>query len=335
MTSPLFDERPIAVIWDFDNTVIPGSMQERLFRRFGVKGTDFWEEADGLPRFYKRRGLELASGDTLYLNHILSYVREGVFKGLSNALLRELGAEIEFFPGLPEFLKSTRQIGEEPLYKELDICIEHYVVSTGLRQMIRGSKIADDIDFVWACEFVEELAPPGYLPDEGEPEKLEDPQIRDIAYTINDTTKTRAIFEINKGVNKAAQIELNARIAPEDRRVPFENMIYIADGPSDVPVFSILQQYGGQTYAVYEPGNEDDFNQVHNLLEDGRVDSVGEADYRDGKPAALWIARAIRKAAEGIVSSHKAQRESEFRARVGSAPKHLGAKSSSEHDAGL
>lgn len=190
--------------------------------------------------------------------------------------------------------------------------------------MILGSKVAKHLDHVWACEFIEELAPPDYLPDDHALEPSEKREIRDIGYTINNTTKTRAIFEINKGVNKAPErIDVNAAMAEEDRRVPFENMIYIADGPSDVPVFSILQQYGGQTYAVFESGNEDEFNQVHDLLEDGRVDGVGEADYRPNKPAAMWITRAITRAADRMVASHKAEREGQFASRVGVAPKHL------------
>ena len=125
--------------------------------------------------------------------------------------------------------------------------VEHYIVSTGLRQMVMGSKIANLVDGVWGCEFVDDVAEPGYL---GKAPKLfgsTDATIRGIGYAIDNTTKTRALFEINKGTNKHADIDVNASLSPEDRRVPFQNMIYIADGPSDVPAFSIVNQYGGRT----------------------------------------------------------------------------------------
>src|SRR2546421_6266448 len=103
MSEPLFLHTNIAVIWDFDTTLIPGYMQEPLFRRFAIDRDQFWKEVKALPQFYRVHGVSRTSNDTLYLNHILSYVRAGRMGTLSNRLLTELGAEIEFYPGLPEF----------------------------------------------------------------------------------------------------------------------------------------------------------------------------------------------------------------------------------------
>src|SRR5688500_7812311 len=103
MTAPLFSQTTIAVIWDFDKTLVPEYMQKPLFEHFEIDERRFWEEVNALPAFYSENGLELVSPDTLYLNHILTYVREGIFKGLNNSLLRELGSKIAFYPGLPDF----------------------------------------------------------------------------------------------------------------------------------------------------------------------------------------------------------------------------------------
>ncbi len=322
MSTPIFDERPIAVIWDFDKTVIPGSMQWPLFEKFNVVEDDFWNEANHLDEFYSDQGLDLVSDDTLYLNHILSYVRAGKFPGLNNEMLRALGKQLKFYPGVQAFLaKSKSMIDDDPVYAEHKICLEHYIVSTGLRQMIRGSKIAKLVDGVWACEFAERVAGPGYMNSSAS--TANPGEIQEIVYTINNTTKTRAIFEINKGVNRDPNIDVNATIDGADRRVPFENMIYIADGPSDVPVFSILNQYGGQTYAVYDPNSDKEFAQVFELNRQDRVNAFGPADYRSGRQSARWIELAIKRTAEDMVKTRVAQRNLSLSTRVGAAPRHL------------
>lgn len=324
MSIPIFDERPIAVIWDFDKTLIPGSMQRPLFEKFGVAENDFWHEADHLGDFYSEQGLDLVSDDTLYLNHILSYVRAGKFPGLSNKMLRDLGNQLKFYPSALAFLASTKKkVEENPVYVEHKICLEHYIVSTGLRQMILGSKIAKSVDDIWGCEFAEQVAGPGYLLKGGSSSSTSG-VVKEIVYTINNTTKTRAIFEINKGVNRDPSIEVNAAINAADRRVPFENMIYVADGPSDVPVFSILNRYGGQTYAVYDPSSDKEFKQVFELNRQNRVNAFGPADYRPGRHSARWIELAIEQIAERMVKSRVAERDLNLSAKVGAAPRHLG-----------
>ncbi|HBG01394.1 MAG TPA: haloacid dehalogenase-like hydrolase, partial [Firmicutes bacterium] len=170
MASNIFTQTNIAVIWDFDKTLIPGYMQEPLFRHYNVEGRTFWREVKALPEHLRREGHEMVAVDSIYLNHILAYVRSGLFKGLSNRLLRELGGELEFYPGLPEFFPAVKDhVAKNPLFGKYDIKVEHYIVSTGLRQMILGSKIAEHTDGIWACEFVECRLPPGYL-KEGKPQ---------------------------------------------------------------------------------------------------------------------------------------------------------------------
>jgi hypothetical protein len=94
-----FTQTIIALIWDFDKTVIPGYMQDPLFQRYDIDGPAFWDEVNAMPEFYRRKGLELVSPDTLYLNHILTYARHNRLPGLSNEVLRELGGRSSSTPG--------------------------------------------------------------------------------------------------------------------------------------------------------------------------------------------------------------------------------------------
>jgi hypothetical protein len=320
MPQQLFLQNIIACIWDFDKTLIPGYMQTPIFDHYRVDAKKFWREVNELPQYYRKNGLDLIVPDTVYLNHFITYARTGIFKGLNNKRLRELGAEIKFYNGLPEFFDKVKHfVKADPAYRQHDIRVEHYIVSTGLRQMILGSKIAPYVDGVWGCEFVEDPPQAGWLDSSGLQTAGPPKSISQIAYALDNTTKTRAIFEINKGTNKISDIDVNAKIPDEDRRVPIQNMIYIADGPSDIPVFSIVNRFGGRTFAVYQPGSSEEFSQVNNLQKQGRVQSYGEAEYTEGSQTAMWIDNAVNEIARLIV----ANRQRALGDKIGKPPKHL------------
>lgn len=316
MPPPLYTQSIIALIWDFDKTLTHGYMQDPLFAEFGVEGKKFWDEVNALKDYYGDPkcpgGPSQVGKDTIYLNHILTYVREGIFKDLTNQKLRDLGSKLELAPGLPYFFDRTREIVKVDPYAKHDIAVEHYVVSTGLRPMIEGSGLAQSVDGIWACELLPEAAPSRFQ------EKLAfgSPVVAQIGYTIDNTSKTRAIFEINKGVNKNETVEVNTLVPEGDRRVPMQNMIYIADGPSDVPSFSLVNSKGGKTLGVYAPGDAN-YDSAAQLEEQGRVNSIAAADYTKGSPADRWLRRAIMKMAERIVTD----RERAF-SSFGGAPGH-------------
>ncbi len=335
MSRNLFQQNVIAFIWDFDKTLIPGYMQEPLFRRYGVDSARFWEESNGLTDYYLQNEQVNVNRETVYLNHILTYVANGQMAGLTNAVLRECGADIEFYPGLPDFLGQSKQVVEQdPEFSRHGITVEHYIVSTGLRQMILGSKIAKHVAGVWACEFIEAPASPDYLVKGMQPgmaligSRARKGGVRPVGetsrgvsqlgYTIDNTTKTRAVFEINKGSN-VETIDVNARMSAEDRRVPFPHMIYTADGPSDVPVFSVLNQYRGHTFGVYDPDSLDQFRQVKALQEQGRIQSFAPADYQPRTQAYLWLTETAKDVARRIVLA----REEILSDRVKAPPAHI------------
>jgi len=319
MAVNLFTGNVIAAIWDFDQTLIPGYQQEPLFRAYGVDAGKFWDEVDGLGTHYTKAGLRV-SQETLYLNHILTYVREGLFPGLNNARLRDFGAELSFYPGMPEFMAEvTKSIESNDSFLHHNVRVEHYIVSTGLRQMILGSQIAGYVKDVWASEFIEDPAPPGYREGGVQGSLVESGEISQIGYFVDNTTKTRAIWEINKGVNVDLKIGVNDLIAAEDRRVPLRNMLYVADGPSDVPVFSILNRYGGRTLGVYNPEQESHFRSVKGLRDQRRVQHFAEANYEPGSTAHRWIMASLEEMATVIVRD----RERALDDRVGPSAKHI------------
>jgi len=314
-----FSQTVIAVVWDFDKTLIPGNMQTPLFEKYGVDEGAFWDEVDGLRDFYLAHGARRVADDALYLNHILEYVRAGAFKGLSNATLTELGADLTFHPGIPEFLGSLRaSVEDDPAFQRADITLEHYVVSTGLRPMIEGSAIRPFLTDVWACEFIEAHHPPGYAKPE-QRQLFPSREITALGYQIDNTSKTRALFEINKGTNKRPEIHVNSHLPHELRRVPFEHMIYIADGPSDVPAWSVVSANGGRAFGVYQRGSLPQFEQISTLQRDGRIHAFAEADYTPDSTAYLWLTTEVRRIAEKMVED----RELVLRRAVRTAPRHV------------
>jgi len=318
MASTLFTQNIIACVWDFDKTLIPDYMQAPLFRRFGVDEATFWSETNGLAENYRRRGYHI-SPEISYLNHLLTYVVSGRMAGLSNKILKECGRDIGFYPGLPSFFNNSRSwVKTKPEYAKHDIVLEHYVVSTGLAEMIHGSAIAPFLDGIWACEFIENPLQPGFLRQK---ELMIDAaaEIAQIGVMIDNTSKTRAIFEINKGTNRNPAIDVNAKVAPEDRRIPLQNMIYVADGPSDVPSFSVVKKGGGMTYAVYNPSVRAEFEQNDRLRQAGRIDHYGPADYTEGSATTNWLQLHIGKICDRIV----ADREITMASRVSRPPRHL------------
>nr|DAG47853.1 MAG TPA: hypothetical protein [Bacteriophage sp.] len=281
----------IATIWDFDKTLISGYMQEPMFKEYGIESSDFWKECNDLIRSYKKKGLEV-NADTFYLNLMLRYVRNDKFKELSNDKLKGYGKQQKFYPGAEDLIKTIKRLSEEKEYQDFDITFENYVVSTGLKKVIEGTSISSYVEKIWGCEFLEESG-----------------EIREVAYSIDNTTKTRAIFEINKGVeigpNKGARIDVNTKIPLDERRVKFVNMIYVADGPSDVPAFSVINQKGGATFAVYPPKDEKALRQVDDMRRDGRVQMYAEADYTEGSTAYMWIMNQLRRQASSIIEAKK------------------------------
>lgn len=297
----------IAVIWDCDKTLIDGYMQDPIFKKFGINAHDFWTKVNSTPKNLEKCGIRV-NADTYYLNHFIRCAHDGTFPGLNNAMLKEFGKAQKFYPGIPEIFEKTKKMfKEDKAYSEYGIQVEHYIVSTGFAETIRGSALMPFVDGVWGCELLDAPIAGGGT------------AISEIVYTIDNTTKTRAIFEINKGIGKIPEINVNSKIPKELRRVQFQNMIYIADGPSDIPAFSLVNQNGGATFAIYPKGDLMAMRQVEQMRADGRVDMYAEADYTENTTAYLWITNKIQEIADRIRNREKEK----ILASASDIPRHL------------
>ena len=295
----------IALIWDFDKTLVNGYMQDPIFEEYGVNPSEFWKEVNAMPEKYAKIGVRV-NPDIAYLLKFIRDAKAGLFRGLNNEKLRTYGAKQNFYPGIPEFFEKTLNLlKDNKECKEFNIRVEHYIVSTGFAEVIKGSALASLVESIWGCELIDS-------------EDTSEPIINEVAYTIDNTTKTRAIFEINKGVNKKNGQGVNAKMGEGQRRVAFKNMIYIADGPSDVPAFSLIKKNGGLTFAIYPRGDIKALNQVEQLRSEGRVDFFAEADYTEGTTTFNWLVEKIKGIANRII-----QEERNKLVIANTGPKHL------------
>jgi hypothetical protein len=174
------------------------------------------------------------------------------------------------------------------------------------------------VEDVFACEFIETPLPPNFKSQSELSLPLE-LEITQVGMTVDNTIKTRFIFEINKGSNKSSQIDVNAFIPHEDRRIPINQMIYIADGPSDVPVFAVVKGMGGKTYAVYNPEDEKEFQQSCSLVERGRVHNNGPADYSNNSPTSMWIKQKVTEIFRKMINN----KEKQLAEKTSVSPQHI------------
>lgn len=285
----------IATVWDFDKTLIHDYMQEPLFEDYGINSKEFWDENNRRIEALKDQGLYV-DADTYYLNQMLRYVREGRLKGLNNDKLKSYGKKQRFYDGVVDLFKEIHEMGDSAEFKGQGIVFENYIVSSGLKKIIEGTVLAEKkyVKNIWGCEFAKSADPDGKS------------VISEITYSIDNTTKTRALFEINKGVNIPENgIDVNTTVPEEMRRVQFINMIYIADGPSDIPAFSVVNKNRGGTFAVYPKGDEKAFRQVSKMRDDGRVQMFAEADYTKNSTAYMWITGKLKSQGEKIINARR------------------------------
>ena len=242
-----------ALLYDFDKTLCTKDMQEYSFiPDVNMTPEDFWKSANTLACERKMDGVLAYLYVMLEQAHIAR-------KRIRREDFVEMGQALEFYPGVAEFFPCINRFAAQH-----GVRLEHYIISSGLREIIEGSSIFGYFREVFACEF---------LYDENEvacwPKNV-----------VNYTTKTQFLFRINKGVLDLSNDRDLNRYTPEDMRpIPFRNMIYIGDGFTDVPCMKLVRVGGGASIAVYPSGHREN---AEELLRAGRVDFVLPADYRMG-----------------------------------------------------
>ena len=259
--------RPIiALLYDFDKTLCTTDMENYTFiPELGYTPAQFWQKANGFGRDNHMDGL------LAYMYTMIHECREQN-RRLERDFLVRCGRDMVLFPGVREWFRRINAFGQQ-----LGVEIEHYVISSGLREIIEGSGIAHEFREIYACEF--------YYNENGDAcwPKLD----------VNFTNKTQFVYRINKGIlDVSRDKELNDSMPDDSKRVPFTNMIYMGDGLSDVPCMKMMRAYGGQAIAVYQASNRQG---VEKLLADGRVDFIFPADYREGMELDRTVRDILRK----------------------------------------
>ncbi len=248
----------MAVAYDFDGTLAPGNMQERQFiPDTGMTPREFWAEVDRLTSENQ------ADGVLMYMYHML---RKAAERNVPVRLedLRERGRWLEYFPGVLEWFDRIKDYGENR-----GVHIEHYILSSGNAEIIEGTPVAEKVARIYASRFL--------FDDKGEAVWP--------ALAVNYTTKTQFLFRINKGAHDLSDAGgINRFVPQEDRPVPFENMVYIGDGETDVPCFRLVKELGGLSVAVYPPRSRRAREQAQRFVDEGRVHCVAPADYTQDGP---------------------------------------------------
>ncbi len=261
----------VAIAYDFDGTLAPGNMQEHSFiPKIGMTAKKFWNMAERLARENE------ADSVLTYMNLMIKKanaagvpIRKGDF--------REHGKSVKLFQGVKLWFDRINDYGRGKGLK-----LEHYIISSGIHEMIAGTPIAAKFLKIYASSFKYDANGVAEWP----------------ALAINFTTKTQYLFRINKGALEVYDNKrINEFVRMEDRPIPFENMIFIGDGETDIPCFSLVKSLGGHSIAVYKPKTRGAKANAENLFEDERVNFMAPANYSAGRGIDTFVKAVLDKIA--------------------------------------
>lgn len=258
----------LAICYDFDKTLSPDDMQAQGYiQSVGYDVKKFWEESNGLAR----------KND---MDNNLAYMWKMVQEAqgimvFTKKKLAEYGAKVALFDGVEELFERIRTYG-----KKNNVIVEHYIISSGLKEMIEGTKMAREGAFekIYASSF--------YFNDRGVAIWP--------AQVINYTSKTQFLFRIEKGVLDINDPGVNEYFPPEEKRVPFRNMVYIGDSDTDIPCMKLVNTYGGHSIGVYDPTAQNK-EKVFRMMHDKRIRYYAPANYTDGSELDLLVKAIIDK----------------------------------------
>lgn len=248
------EERPvIAICYDFDKTLSPTDMQAQGFiQSVGCDVNEFWAESNTL-------------GEKNDMDQNLAYMLTMKQKSEGKVLftkqqLAEYGSKVDLFKGVDTWFKRIKRYGEEQ-----GVIVEHYIISSGLKEMIEGTKVAGDFEKIYATSFYYNDNDVAVWP----------------AQVVNYTNKTQFLFRIEKGVLDINDPGVNDSFDPSEIRVPFRNMIYIGDSDTDIPCMKLITVNGGYSVAVYDPETKDK-NKAYKMMREKRIKFFAPADYSEG-----------------------------------------------------
>jgi FMN phosphatase YigB (HAD superfamily) len=270
----------IAVVFDFDDTLAPDTTSGFL-RHSGV---------DDVGRFWKERVDPLITRDDwdpvpAYLHEMIAAARDGRLPPITRERLADWGRQAPLHPGVETLFARLRQtaLAANPRVK-----IEFYVISSGIGDVLRHTRIAHELTDLWASEF--------HYDEHG--------HAIFARRVISFTDKTRYLFHVQKGLvgvqHRGKPFEVNRKLATERLRVPLSQMIFVGDGYTDIPCFSLLKQHGGMPIAVYDRQREDKWGNAFQFVRDGRVANLHSANYSEDSDLSTFLVMAVRSLATEI-----------------------------------
>ena len=265
------EDRPVlAICYDFDKTLSPDDMQAQGYiQSVGYDVQKFWDESNDLAK---------ANDMDNNLAYMWKMVQESEGRMVFNKeKLAEYGARVKLFDGVEDWFERIRAYG-----KTRNVIVEHYIISSGLKEMIERTKMAraDAFEKIYASSF--------YFNDRG--------VAKWPAQVINYTSKTQFLFRIEKGVLDINDPGVNAYFSPEEIRVPFRNMVYIGDSDTDIPCMKLVNTYGGHSIGVYDPATQNK-EKVYKMMHDKRIRYYAPADYTELSELDLLVKAIIDKTA--------------------------------------
>ncbi|MCI8418076.1 MAG: haloacid dehalogenase-like hydrolase [Lachnospiraceae bacterium] len=260
----------VAICYDFDKTLSPDDMQAQGYiQSVGYNVPDFWKKSNSL-----------ASDNEMDQNLAYMYMMKQESEGkvlFTKEKLAEYGASVQLFPGVEEWFERIREYG-----KSQGAIVEHYIISSGLKEMIEGTSVAKARAFekIYASSFYYNEKGVAVWP----------------AQVVNYTNKTQFLFRIEKGVLDINDSAVNESFSPEEMRVPFRNIVYIGDSDTDIPCMKLVTSYGGHSIGVYNAESKDK-TKVYKMMRDGRIKYFAPADYREGTELDLLVKAIINRTA--------------------------------------
>ncbi len=262
-------EITVAIVYDFDGTLSPRNMQEFSFiPELGVSTSEFWESSDSLAREQD------ADSVLTYMSRMIAFAKERGVK-LTRENFRRWGSEVELYAGVTEWFARINEYG-----KIRGVKIQHYINSSGIREMIEGTSIASEFQRIYACSFLYDSQGEAYWP----------------GVAINYTNKTQFLFKINKGIESVHDnTRVNEYVEEWERPIPFKHIVFVGDGMTDIPCMRLVKNAGGHAIAVYNPEFEDVPPIMVPLIQHDRVNYVSRADYREGEEMDMLMGRILDK----------------------------------------
>lgn len=268
----------IALVYDFDGTLAPGNMQEQSFLpAVGTDGKEFWADA-------KARAKKHDMDEILAYMELMLERSKATEKPIKRETFKGYGKRIKFFPGVESWFSRI-----DTFAKAAGVATSHYIISSGNRETIEGTKIAKHFEQIFASGFRYDASGVAVWP----------------ALAVNYTNKAQFLFRINKGVANSHENEkVNAYMKEEDRPYPFKNFLYFGDGDTDVPAMKMVTYQGGKSIVVYQSKKKNAKAKAHTLVAQHRADIAVPADYSEGS----LLDRAVRAAIQQVAARHTFER---------------------------